>query len=312
MHIAHAGLLLLLSLSPSLASAQSITPVFRWPATATATIVSESRRAPDAPALTSSGTLEVRPQGDLLIVKRPVPRPPQADTTNAMRAVTLATAELGYAVRRDGAFVSLVDTTALHVASERYLAEQVQRMRAQGANYPPEIVERTIARLLGTRDAQFSSVAYQTRIRQRTWEGLGHGVAGRTWSPGDSQLTIMKEPMLLGPGITTEFHTVTRYVGTVPCPNGATGTCWQFTTRAYTSPESYVAAMREQFQSMLPAGLPVQEPTITPPSSVTTAEIIVSAETLLPLRIESRFHAPGVRDRPATDTHTVSTYSWKY
>lgn len=300
-------------LAPVATHAQSITPVFRWPATATATIAIETRRAPEAAVTHSSGTMDVRPQGEVLVIRRPTTLPLSTDSIRTTsRRVAEATANLAYAVRRDGSFAGLVDTMALHTAAQQFIEESLQQVRARGANMPPEMVEQLINRFRASRQQDYPSVAFHTRARERAWQNLGHAVVGRSWSPGDSQLTITKDPLPGGGDFTTELHTITRYVGIAPCPSGITGTCWQFTTRSYTSPDSWRAALRAQAQSMAPSGMAVPEPTVVAPGGVTSAEIIVASETLLPLRVESRLETGAIRDRPATDSRTISTYIWKY
>lgn len=309
---ASVAMLFAMSLS-TIAYAQTIRPVFNWPSTATATIIVESQRAPDSAKVTFTRAMEVRPRDGLLVIRQPTTLPPQADSTSTgLRTFSIAIADIAYAVGRDGSFIGLVDTMALHQASELNFEESMQRLRARSENVQPEVTERTIARMRENRSSRPFSVASQIRVRQHSWELLAHAFLGRSWSPGDSQVTVTKEPLPMSTDITTERHLVTRYIGTVACPLGVAGTCWRFTTRSFTSPDSWVAAMRAQFQSMTPAGLPIREPTITPMSAATTTDVIVSSETLLPLRVESRFQAAAVRDRPATDSRSVSTYSWKY
>lgn len=303
----------LLSAGATVASAQSITPVFRWPSTATATITVESQRAPDSARVTFTRTLEVHPRGELLAIRQPQALRPWGDSAKTVsREVSEAIASLAYAVQRDGTFAGLLDTMPLHTAAQRLIEESLQRARANGSNLPPEMVEQMIARFRASRQQEYPSVAYHTRIRRHDWENLGHILAGRSWSPGDSLLTIRKDPLALDGGFTTEYHTVTRFVGAVPCPPNTVQTCWQFTTRSITEPESYRVAMRTAMESRRPAGMPPLNMPITVPSIVVQAETIVDASTLLPLRVSSRLQAPAVRERPATDSRTVSTYSWKY
>lgn len=178
-----------------------------------------------------------------------------------------------------GQFRSLADYTALRESMEAMMAKTRAELEAQGmAEMFDEMMEASMSEEAMSRNAKLA------------WDQMVGFWAGRTLRVGEtvSVASEMVVPMMPGEPVTVD--TELELVGRVPCVDGeAADSCLELVSRASPDGEElrnlmdiFIAGMMEQY------GGTGMEMGITEMSLATHNTLVVEAETLRPLRMESQ------------------------
>lgn len=312
-------------------SAQTIKPVFAWPAGASATMTSEMTAegypAEGAAAMprkmvtsyqVSAHTEGLRITSQLIAMEPTMPN--LATTGIDMNALTRRRS--AFIVQKTGAFVRLDDTLTYKRFADSMTFNVAASMTARMNGRSSPVVDAMIAR---SQEQMRSALSVQnmTTTTKQQWDVQSVALTGRSWKVGDSA-TFADAPT---PNPMLPSLRMMRYDGEVACPAGTVARCWQFTSRGSSSREQMREQLRAQTRAMMsttmrslpaPPGVDMEQmmtamlDTMPVPEMVSITESIVDAATLLPLRVTATIRtSTGRASMPPTVARTVTTYAWK-
>jgi hypothetical protein len=294
------------------ARAQSISPKFAWPTTATAEVTSsgDSRTTLggklDSARYRTRSRIEVRPDArGLLISSGPTETLEGAvGGANGPSMAGMLSVVTRYLVSREGRFLELTDT----VTMKRQLDSAAQPFMAQMASLPPQMREG-FSRV-------FSIATMQTQAERNWWQQTG-ALISRSWAPGDSLVLRYDEPLPTLPGAKIPFTQVMRYAGAVSCPAGSSvSACWRFSSSIDVDKGGLRSAMLQMLKQM---GVDDESMIDQIPIPITriAQTLVYDAATsrLVEQTVETRVEAPGApaMNVPPTSARTdvVTRYTWK-
>lgn len=314
--------------------AQAITPVFAWPAGASATMTTEMT-AEGYPAeaaaamprkMVTSYAVSAHAEG-LRITSQMISMEPvlPKSQTAGLDLEALTRRRSAFIVQKTGAFVRLDDTLSINQYADSMASNITASITARAGGMASPAMDAIIARSQEQMRATLS-VANLTEQSRRMWELQTAALTHRAWRVGDSA-TFAAPPVptsatsaFSGAGM---YPQMLRFDGEVACPIAAVTRCWQFTARSGTSSALMRAVMRVQMRQAM-ADMPgADDPEVlahamsmldTMPvlEMVNTSESIVDAATLLPLRTTAMLRSSSGRANvPPAAARTVVTYDWK-
>jgi hypothetical protein len=310
--------------APARVAAQRIEPRFRWPVDATAEVTTTTRSSSVGSSI--AGAIPADSGSMRTTMRLVVARDPRGvvvtfddaklgegsgalHTVMAGMASSMGRWTMAQVLDRDGRFVDFADT----VAVQRQLDSLRARIRARIGS-TPGVAPAVAAEGSAMADRMSGTMLSMAAMRDggvEFWRRLVGDLTERAWSPGDSATRTVRTPFPVAPGTTLEVPRVTRYEGTVDCPDGAARRCWRFSDEERITEAVMRPAMARFVAEMGMGDLP---PGMLPVPEVTMRRIlVVDAATLRPLREESTqsITATGEMAAMARTTTTTTEYRWR-